>query len=162
MVERTDGEENNVIDAETAAMVATMRADYPNCFACGPENPIGLHLDPADTDGSEAVARFSPVKHHGGAGVTLHGGLAATVLDEIMVWAGILTHRVLTVTGKMDLRFRKPVLVTDEVSARGRVDERRGKRLLCSAKLEVDGVAAVTATGLYLVSREFDPEAITP
>ena len=44
-------------------------------------------------DGDEAVATFRPIAHHGGAGETLHGGLAATVLDEIMVWAGILAEK---------------------------------------------------------------------
>lgn len=145
-----------MIDDETAALVAEIRSQYPDCFACGPDNPIGLHLDPAEMDGGEAVARFRPVEHHGGAGDILHGGLAATVLDEIMVWAGILAHRVLTVTGTMDLRFRRPVSVTDDIEVRGRVDERRGKRLRCSGEVMIGGEAAVTARGLYLVARSFE------
>lgn len=144
-----------MLDAETDALVKEIRADYPDCFACGTDNPVGLHLDPTDMIGDEAVARFRPIEYHAGAGETLHGGLAATVLDEIMVWAGILTHRVLTVTGTMDLRFRGPVSVNDEIEVRGRVDERRGRRLRCSGELLVAGEPAVTASGLYLVARSF-------
>ena len=108
-----------MLDAETAARREEIRAEYPGCFACGTDNPVGLHLEPAEMDGEEAVATFEPLAHHGGAGETLHGGLAATVLDEIMVWAGILSEKVLTVTGTMEMRFLRPITVTDEVEARG-------------------------------------------
>lgn len=145
-----------MIDAETAALVEEIRAEYPGCFACGTDNPVGLHLDPTEMDGDEAIARYDPIAHHGGAGESLHGGLAATVLDEIMVWAGILTHRVLTVTGTMEMRFRRPVSVTDQIEVRGRVDERSGRRLRCSGDLLVGGRTAVSAQGLYLVARSFD------
>lgn len=145
-----------MIDAETAALVEEIRADYPGCFACGTDNPVGLHLDPTGMEGDEAVAVYRPITHHGGAGETLHGGLAATVLDEIMVWAGILSEKVLTVTGTMDLRFVRPVSVSDSIEVRGRVEERRGRRLRCSATLSVDGTVAVSASGLYLVVRSFE------
>lgn len=145
----------SLFDPDTAAMVAEIRAEYPGCFACGTDNPVGLHLDPAEIDGDEVVADYRPIHHHAGAGDTLHGGLAATVLDEIMVWAGILVHGALTVTGTMDLRYRRPVTVTDDIQVRGRVERRRGRALRCSSMLMVEGEAAVTATGLYLVVRSF-------
>ncbi len=156
MVEPSTGEEDSLIDPDIAALVADIRSQYPGCFACGPDNPVGLHIDPAEMDGSEAVATYRPIEHHGGAGDTLHGGLAATVLDEIMVWAGILTERVLSVTGTMDLRFVRPVSTADEITLRGRVDERSGRRLRCSGELAVDGRTAVSAGGLYLVVRSFE------
>lgn len=145
-----------MIDAETAAIVERIRAEYPGCFACGVDNPVGLHLAPAAMESNEAVATYRPIRHHGGAGEILHGGLAATALDEIMVWAGILAHHVLTVTATMDLRFRRPVSVSDDLEARGRVEERTGRRLRCTAELLVDGDRAVTANGLYLVVRSFE------
>ena len=151
-----------MIDPETAALVEEIRAEYPGCFACGASNPVGLHLSPADLQGDVAVAHFRPIDHHAGAGNTLHGGLAATVLDEIMVWAAILTHRVLAVTGTLDVRFRRPVAVDEEdITVTGRVDDRSGKRLRCRGSLEVAGVTAVTATGLYLVSRTFGDSSET-
>lgn len=144
------------MDADTAALVEEIRAEYPGCFACGTDNPVGLHLDPAEMQDGEAVASYRPVRHHGGAGDILHGGLAATVLDEIMVWAGILAHRVLTVTATMELRFHRPVSVTDDIQVRGRVEDRSGKRLRCSADLRVGERTAVSGKGLYLVARSFD------
>lgn len=143
------------MDAELGTLIERIRNEYPGCFACGTDNPEGLHLTPAAMEGDEAVARFTPRPHHGGAGDVLHGGLAATVLDEIMVWAGVLAERVLTVTATMELRFRRPLTVTDVIEARGRVVDRSGRRLRCAAELIVNGRPAATATGLYLVSRSF-------
>lgn len=140
-------------DLET--LVEEIRAEYPGCFACGSDNPVGLHLDPAEMEGEVAVARYRPSRHHGGAGDTLHGGIAATLLDEIMVWAGILSHRVLTVTGTMELRYRRPVSVDDDIQVRGWVEERRGRRLRCAAELRTGDDVAVTASGLYLVARDY-------
>jgi acyl-coenzyme A thioesterase PaaI-like protein len=122
------------------------------CFACGRKNEVGLHLDDWTWRDGLASAVFRPRPEHVGAGDTLHGGLAATVLDEAMVWAGILQERVLSVTGTLDLRFRKPLYVTDTITAFGWVEERRGRRLKLSGRLEAgDGIAA-EASGLYVVS----------
>ena len=122
------------------------------CFACGRNNDEGLHLDDWDWRDGLATAVFRPRPEHVGADDTLHGGLAATVLDVAMVWAGILQERVLSVTGTLNLRFRKPLFVTDTITAVGWVDERRGRRLKLAGRLEAgDGIAA-EATGLYLVS----------
>lgn len=122
------------------------------CFACGRKNDEGLHLDNWTWRDGLASAVFRPRPEHVGAGDTLHGGLAATVLDEAMVWAGILQERVLSVTATLDLRFRKPLYVTDTITAFGWVEERRGRRLKLSGRLEAgDGVAA-EASGLYVVS----------
>lgn len=122
------------------------------CFACGRKNDEGLHLDDWDWEQGQATATFRPRPNHVGAGDTLHGGLAATVLDEAMVWAGILQERVLSVTGTLNLRFSKPLYVTDTIRAIGWVDERRGRRLRLSGRLESGGAVAAEASGLYLVS----------
>lgn len=126
------------------------------CFACGRMNDEGLHLDDWLWEDGQASAVFHPRPEHVGAGETLHGGLAATVLDEAMVWAGILQERVLSVTGTLNLRFRQPLYVSDTITAVGWVEERRGRRLRLAGRLEAgDGVAA-EASGLYLVSSTVD------
>jgi acyl-CoA thioesterase FadM len=82
--------------------------------------------------------------------------VAATALDEILVWAGILVERVLTVTGTMELRYRRPVDVGEEIVVSARVDERRGRRLRVSGELVADDEVRVQASGLYLVSATLD------
>lgn len=132
------------------------RAFGDGCFACGRDNPEGLHLHDWDWSGAESTAMFRPRPTHIGADTTLHGGLAATVLDEAMVWAGIFAERVLTVTATMQLRFRRPLSVHDAIEARGRVVSRSGRRLQLAGSLHQHGRPCVEATGLYVVSQRVE------
>lgn len=137
----------------TETLVDRLRRHYDDgCFACGRENPIGLHLDSFRLNDGEVSARFDPRPDYRGAGKTLHGGVAATALDEILVWAGILTEMVMSVTGTMELRYRRPVEVLDPIEVRARVDERRGRRMKVSGDLLVRDQICVQASGLYLVT----------
>lgn len=140
---------------DIAGLVDAVRRHYDDgCFACGRDNPIGLHLDEFDLDDGEVSARFVPRPEFRGAGTSLHGGVAATALDEMLVWAGILAEGVLTVTGNMELRFRRPVEVGEPIVVSARVEDRSGRRLRMSGRLSVDDETRVEASGLYLVSAE--------
>lgn len=142
---------------EVDRLVGRVREHYEQgCFACGLANPMGLHLDGFTVAGREVEASFSPRPHYRGIPGTLHGGIAATALDDILVWAGILTEGVMSVTGTIDLRYRAPVSVDATCRLRGRVDERRGRRLVVSGELAGADGPAVSATGLYLVSHPLD------
>lgn len=136
-----------------AQLVDSIRRHYDDgCFACGRDNPIGLNLDDFRLDDGRVSARFTPRPDFRGAGTTLHGGVAATALDEILVWAGLLVERVLTVTGTFEIRFRRPVYVDETIVVSARVEERRGRRLRLSGELGVDDEVRVDASGLYLVT----------
>ena len=138
-----------------AEFVDRIRRHYDDgCFACGRENPIGLHLDHFDLVDGEVRARCAPRPDYRGAGDILHGGVAATALDEMLVWAGILVERVMTVTGRLEIRYPKPLAVTDELLVRARVYEMRGKRMTASAELVVDDEVRTQATGLFLVTAD--------
>ena len=138
-----------------AWIVNRLRAHTGNgCFACGLANPIGLHIDGFVEQDGDILARFTARSELQGVIGVLHGGIAATALDEILVWAGIIQEKVLTVTAKLDIRYRRPVRNLDgPIELRARVDERRGRRLSISGELDAgDGTVAVSASGLYLVS----------
>ena len=138
-------------------LVDAIRRHYDDgCFACGRDNPIGLHLDDFSLEDGRVSAEFTPRDHYRGAGSTLHGGVAATALDEILVWAGMLVEGVLTVTGTLEVRYRRPVEVGDVIKATAWVDERRGRRLRLAGELSVDDETMVGASGLYLVAARLD------
>jgi acyl-coenzyme A thioesterase PaaI-like protein len=138
---------------DVAGLVDAVRRHYDDgCFACGRENPIGLHLDDFSLDDEVVSARFAPRPEYRGAGTTLHGGVAATALDEMLVWAGILVEKVLSVTGNIKLRYRRPVHVEESMVVSARVDERNGRRLELSGELWVGDEPRVEASGLYLVT----------
>jgi acyl-coenzyme A thioesterase PaaI-like protein len=143
-------------DSEIGALVDRVRLTYDDgCFACGRDNPMGLHLDGFSVAGSVVTASFEPRPQFRGTLTTLHGGITATALDEMLVWAAILTHGVMAVTGTLDLRFRKPTKMGQSLSVQARVDERRGKRLRCSGEmLDDDGQVLAEATGLYIATAD--------
>ena len=146
---------NRLMTNDIADFVDRIRRHYDDgCFACGRDNPIGLHLDDFDLIGGEVSARFTPRAEYRGAGEILHGGVAATALDEMLVWAGILTEKVMTVTGRLEIRFPKPLRVSDELIVRSRVDELRGKRMTASGELVVDDEVRTQASGLFLVTAD--------
>jgi acyl-coenzyme A thioesterase PaaI-like protein len=140
---------------ELAARVEQVRLEFGDmCFACGRRNDVGLHIDDFTWDGTTVTGSFDPRAGYQGAGDVLHGGVAATALDEISVWAGILGEGVLTVTGKIELRFRAALTVHDRITAGARVEDRSGRRLRIAGWLRIADRLAVESSGLFLVTRE--------
>lgn len=138
---------------DVSALVDAIRRHYDDgCFACGRDNPIGLHLDEFSLVDGLVSARFTPRSGYRGAGSMLHGGVAATALDEMLVWAGVLTEGMLSVTANIEIRYRRPVDVGERVTVSARVDQRSGRRLRMSGTLSVDDEPRVEASGLYLAT----------
>ncbi len=88
------------------------------CFACSPDNPIGLKLVFED-EGEVCRTRFVPgVEHQGWTG-RIHGGILVTLLDETM--AQLLYRRGQTaVTAELTVRFKRPVPVGRTLVAEAR------------------------------------------
>ena len=75
----------------------------------GDDNSVGLELRYHLEEGGRLVARFSPRRRHHGPPGFLHGGMAATALDETMAALGYALDRVHCVTATLELRYRRPV-----------------------------------------------------
>jgi acyl-coenzyme A thioesterase PaaI-like protein len=93
------------------------------CFACGKSNPIGLKLE-FRFEGEDYVTSFEVKPEYQGWANFAHGGLIATVLDEVMtriMWAKGL-H---TVTGRLEVRYRNPAPVGAVLEVRGRITRQR-------------------------------------
>ena len=117
--------------ASIGRIVDTLRAHTGNgCFACGLANPVGLHVDGFVL---RVVATSQPGSRprpdlQGTVGA-LHGGIAATALDEILVWAGIIQEEVLSVTAKLGACATRDRYEGWKGGSRlrARVEERRGR-----------------------------------
>jgi len=117
------------------------------CFACGPENPEGLHIEFAMGDG-EVSGRFHSRDSQQGYPGAMHGGVAATALDEAMAWAAIACGSWGT-TARMDVRFRRPLPLNRELRVTAKVQRDRGRWLEITARLySEDGELLVEADGL--------------
>lgn len=96
------------------------RYDY-NCFGCSPFNDIGLQLEFWE-DGDELIATWLPRKSLEGWMGVLHGGIQATLLDEIAGWIVMIKMKTAGVTAKMDIEYFKPLIISKgEIRIRGRV-----------------------------------------
>ncbi len=109
-------------------------ADH-NCFACGGSNPIGMHLAIELGEGT-ASTTWLPGPNFEGWQEKVHGGLLATLLDEVMAWAPS-SFDSWAVTAEISIRYRSPANPGEPLSARGWVTERR--RRIYQVRGEVRG-----------------------
>lgn len=123
-------------------------ADH-NCFACGGANPIGMHLAIELGEGN-ASTTWLPGENFEGWEEKVHGGLLATLLDEVMAWAPS-SFDSWAVTAEMSIRYRSPADPGEMLTARGWVTERR--RRIYQVRGEVrgtDGRLVAEAHGRFL------------
>ena len=99
------------------------------------------------------VAIFEPKARHRGPPGLLHGGIAATCLDECMAALGWVLDKVHCVTATLELRYRQPVPLDAGPlrieSWRDRATPRRIQRVH-GRLLLADGTVCVEATGLFV------------
>lgn len=114
------------------------------CFACGPDNPIGLHLDFHFTAEKYVAEKILPHEYQSYEGV-VHGGIVTTMLDEAM--GGYLySSGEKAVTARLDVRYRKPTPVGEQLVITGWEESRRGSFVNMKATIALaDGT--VTAEG---------------
>jgi uncharacterized protein (TIGR00369 family) len=96
-----------------------------NCFGCSPDNSSGLQLSFVE-EGDELVAVWKPKSFLQGYHNVLHGGIQATLMDEIASWVVYVKLDTSGVTSTINVRYLKPVYVTDaQLTLRASVKELR-------------------------------------
>lgn len=123
-------------------------ADH-HCFACGGTNPIGMGLH-IELDEGRARTTWRAGGDFVGWSDKLHGGIVATLLDEVMAWA-CASSDAWAVTAEMTVRYRSPAAPGEELVAEGRVVEQR--RRIYQVVGEVrggDGRLVAEGSGRYL------------
>jgi acyl-coenzyme A thioesterase PaaI-like protein len=115
-----------------------------HCFACGPLNPIGLKLQFSE-ENDKYITQFTPGKEHQGYDGVVHGGIVSTLLDEIMARYPY-TKGLHSVTARLEVRFRQPTPVGEELTVTGWVTNKRGKMIETAGTVTLpDGT--ITAEG---------------
>ena len=104
------------------------------------------------TDGRVVTAKFRPCDKHIGFKGVVHGGLTATVLDEIMVWACVVATQKFAFCAELNVRYLGPlapdveVFITSELVA-----NRKGRVLEAKATIrDATGKSLAEATGKYM------------
>lgn len=97
------------------------------CFACGPDNPIGLRIKFSMNDGL-CTGEFTAGENHVGYEDTVHGGIIFSALDDVM--ANVLyLQDIKAHTARCEIRYRKALQVGQPVRLRGWIQNER-KRLI--------------------------------
>jgi len=86
--------------------------DY-NCFGCSPNNSEGLLMD-FYTDGECVYADWEPRKRFEGYKNVIHGGIQATLMDEIASWTIYSIIGTAGVTQKMEVNYHRPLFANVE------------------------------------------------
>ena len=79
-----------------------------NCFGCSPDNEFGLRMT-FRIEGDEVLCDWEPETHLQGWVGILHGGIQATLMDEIASWYVFVKLQTAGVTSKMEVKLIKPV-----------------------------------------------------
>lgn len=128
-----------------------------SCFVCGESNPHGLRLR-FHAEGNVVTARFKPCPEHIGFKGVVHGGITATVLDEIMVWACVVATKKFAYCAELNVRYLKPLAPDQEVTVTSElIADRKGRIFEAQATVrDAAGEPMVQATGKYMPIREVD------
>jgi len=130
-----------------------------SCFVCGKDNSSGLKLE-FETDGTIVRARYVPQPEHVGFKGVIHGGITATILDEIMVWAiGVRTKR-FAFCVELNVRYLRHVEPEMELWAEGELMNNRRNRIFEAQGTIRDckGAALASATGKYMPIKTGDDQ----
>ena len=130
------------------------------CYGCGDLNPEGLGIQ-FEVEGATVTGRFTARKEHQGFPGVVHGGVAAAVMDEAMGWA-MRAAGAWAMTARMEVKYRKPLPLGEEVIVTAEVVRDRGKRLEAMSDIRTQSGERITqATGVFLrvpeeVARQYD------
>lgn len=118
--------------------------DY-NCFGCSPNNKLGLQLEFWE-DGDELLTYWDPKSWLVGYSSILHGGIQATLMDELAGWVVLVKCKTGGVTMEMNVKYLKPVLITKgKIEVRSRLVSLNGNIADISCEL-YDGERLCCAT----------------
>ncbi len=107
-------------------------SDY--CFACGKANPIGFHLEIKE-EGDCVKANFRMRREYEGYANIIHGGIIATLLDELIAWA-CRKKGYSALTAELKVRLKKAVYVGEEVEITGRILDKKRNILYCVSEMK--------------------------
>ena len=118
------------------------------CFGCGPNNPRGMKLHFA-REGDSVVTTFTPTTGLDGPPGIFHGGLQATLCDEVAGWGLVGLLGRMGFTTSMNVRYMRPVRLGVPVEARAKIASQKGPIVTLRVTLAQEGKVGCTARVSY-------------
>jgi acyl-coenzyme A thioesterase PaaI-like protein len=129
-----------------------------HCFVCGLENPVGLRLHIYQTAPGEIETTFTAPPHFQGYPGVLHGGIIATILDEIAGRSqmGDPSQPRFMFTGKLEVKYRKNAPIGRPLRIVGKAGPIKGRAAEAWAGMydESGALLAEASTVLFDVPQE--------
>jgi acyl-coenzyme A thioesterase PaaI-like protein len=99
------------------------------CFICGLENPVGLQLKIYEVEPGMIETAYTAPEHYQSYPGILHGGIVATILDEISGRAhmGDPSQPRFMYTAKLEVKYRKNVPIGKPLRIVGKAGKTRGR-----------------------------------
>ena len=118
-----------------------------NCFGCGGANSRGMQLAFEQDEAARKIrGRFSLDAHYEGAPGFIHGGVIATLLDEVMSKANRF-RQARAVTAELTVEYLRPVRTGQELVVEGWETEARGRNLFLAGEIRDAAGGTVLARG---------------
>lgn len=121
------------------------------CFVCGGANPRGMHLEFEQDDAARKIrGRFTlGAEYQGGEGF-LHGGVIATLLDEVMTKMNRF-WQIRAVTAELNVEYLKPVRVGVEFVVEGWETRAEGRNHFREGEIrDLQGVVLARGRGRFV------------
>ncbi len=107
----------------------------PMCFACGPENTIGLKIE-FTVEGDSCFGEFTATANHVGFQNTVHGGILFACLDDVM--ANVLYRQNRKAhTAKCEIRYRQALEVGKTITLNGWIESERRRLVVMKAEAKL-------------------------
>lgn len=134
-----------------------LKKDNYDCFGCSPKNEHGLRMEFWD-NGDSIVSFWKSKKHLEGYLDVVHGGIQATIHDEIASWVVYTKCKISGVTSNLEVKYKHPLVIDgNEIVIRGEVQEQN--RRFATIKTTItngDGVVCSIAMVKYFLFSEAD------
>lgn len=121
-----------------------------NCFGCAPCNKLGLKMEFYE-DGDDIVSFWNASDDYQGWLHTLHGGIQASLMDEIAAWVMARKLQCAGMTTNLNIRYRHPVPTGPDVTleVRAHVKELKHNFAIIDARILYQGTECSTAEMTY-------------
>jgi acyl-coenzyme A thioesterase PaaI-like protein len=132
---------------------------FPNdggCFGCSPSNPAGLRLTFRRRDDAVTTRYAIPDRFHGAPGIA-HGGIVATLLDEVSCAAVFFLQDRFVVTGELTVRYERPCPVETPLDVRGRVTNGHPRYAVVEAEVRQGDVVLARSSGKFFYQTRTEP-----
>jgi acyl-coenzyme A thioesterase PaaI-like protein len=99
------------------------------CFICGVDNPVGLKLKIYETEPGVIETNYTVPEHYQSYPGIVHGGIVATILDEISGRSlmGDPSKPRFMYTAKLEVKYRKNVPVGVPLKIVGKAGKSKGR-----------------------------------